>query len=322
MSKKPDGTKAKKNTDSKKEGKPQKGAAAKVVKPMKVKGPGPVSYAPNPERQKAKLAQQFAFMRADILAEQIKFVDFVAKVPGQYLVGTLAEVPEYMVLTVKMGGKFGNCLVIENEFGVYIPHSWIFVKDKEVKNLRFLESSGAQDQMDMLRLIKNCMSAEIREAKFAHWEAQQKKPAPVAKPVITTTTPVVIEQKEPGTPVNLPVWRNSVKKIGALVTNECYGYYDLSDEGHNLYVELRPTKGSASNEFVVREIDGGHYLANELISGMVVSVLSIKRQAPGLDSHIRGMLASGIDFGAVNRDRHALVTSGLPNITQATLLAA
>lgn len=322
MSKKPDGTKAKKNTDSKKEGKAQKGAAAKVVKPLKVKGPGPVSYAPNPKRQQAKLAQQFASMRADIATEQAKFVDFVAKVPGQYLVGTLAEVPEYMVLTVKVGGKFGTSTVIENEEGIYIPHSFIFVKESEMKSLRFLSGYGGDVQRNMLRHINTCMSAEIREAKLAHWEAQQKKPAPVAKPVITTTTPVVIEQKEPGTPVNLPVWRNSVKKIGALVTNECYGYYDLSDEGHNLYVELRPTKGSASNEFVVREIDGGHYLANELISGMVVSVLSIKRQAPGLDSHIRGMLASGIDFGAVNRDRNALVTSGLPNVTQATLLAA
>ncbi len=320
MSSKPSGTKTKKNSDGK--------GTKPANRVVKTKGPRPQSYAPNQERQRAKnqalIAVQFAAMRSDIAAAQIKFPEFVAKVPGQYLVGTIAEVPEYMALTVKVGGKHGTSVVIENEFGVYIPHSWIFVKDKDVPNLRFLEGSGCQDQQDMLQLIKKCMSAEIREAKMAYWEASQKKPAPeVTKPV----APVVVEKKKQETPINLPVWRNNVRKITALVTADCLGYYDLSDGGSNLFVELRPSKSGAWNEFVVREIAKDHYLAGELIVDMIVNVTSVTSQAPSLDTQIRGMLAAhGINLLAVkparDRNRHALVMNGMPNVERATLHVA
>lgn len=326
---KPDGTKGKKHNDSKSKT-PEGAKPTKVVK-TKVPGPRPPSYAPNLERKQAKaqasIALQFTAMRNDIAAEQIKFPDFVAKVPGQYLVGTLAEIPEYMVLTVKVGGKEGTSVVIENDKGIYIPHSWIFVKDKEVPNLRFLTGYGGQDQLEMLQLIKKCMGSEIREAKMAYWEANQQKPAIKVTEPVAVAAPVVAEKKKQETAINLPVWRNNVRKITALVTTDCLGYYDLSDEGSKLFVELRPSKGGAGNEFVVREIANGHYLAGELIVDMIVSVTSVSSQAPGLDTQIRGMLAAhGISLRAVkpaaNRDRHALVTSGMPNVERATLLMA
>ncbi|MBP6888107.1 MAG: hypothetical protein KBC21_00230 [Candidatus Pacebacteria bacterium] len=324
MSKKPSGTK--KSSDNKM---PKEVKKTKIVK---TKGPRPPSYTPNMKRQQAKaqasIALQFAAMRNDIAAEQIKFPDFVAKVPGQYLVGTLEEIPEYMVLTVKVGGKPGSpSVVIENEGGTYIPHTWIFVKDKEVPNLRLLNGYGGQDQLEMLQLIKKCMGSEIREAKMAYWEANQQKPAIKVTEPVAVAAPVVAEKKKQETAINLPVWRNNVRKITALVTTDCLGYYDLSDEGSKLFVELRPSKGGAGNEFVVREIANGHYLAGELIVDMIVSVTSVSSQAPGLDTQIRGMLAAhGISLRAVkpaaNRDRHALVTSGMPNVERATLLMA
>ncbi len=317
MSKKPDGRKAKK-TNANEDKQPEKARYQKPQKQPKVPGPRPASYTPNHQREVARKHQALAH---EIARETARFPMFVAGAEDQYLIGRNGDGgSESVELVVKMTkGKTGQFLVMERSDGIFMPHVWLFIPLDEC---HFTQGRVGDEQYHTLKFLKSVLYADIKAAKQAYWEARQ-----AAQPADTGEKAAETEKVRDGKniiPIQDAILERDTRPVRDLLSVNPLGTYNLSDKTGALILELKHTI-KTGKYFAVKKISSGHQLAKLYVEGSIIPLFGIANREPQLDGYIRDMLEkTGIRLVSIKEERntHAGVTEGLPNVMKETLLAA
>lgn len=294
MAKKADGRKAKTDENHKKN---KGGEQPRYQKPkkMKVMGPRPDSYAPNPDREQARQEEEYRARMKQRLEESMNKltllgVHYPALVAGEAECYTLGELRgdnflELHDFEVYDQGGATYIMGSETDGNHIIPHKWLFRKEEHCKfqngEIGFIEKT-------MLRFLKRVLAIEIETViaeRRLHTDsadafvANSAAPAVEPHPVRLATNNGELVDTPSARDTNVLNEDQEVHPFAHFKLDQSIGSYEANDGDHRMVISQRIRKKRMTIK--VESLDDGHRLA---VQGLTVDTIISTRLVDDADA--------------------------------------
>lgn len=237
-------------------------AATATKKTVKLKGIRPMTYAPNKERETARLLQQTAEarnlraaqaarMEADLVCMQARYADLVAGIPGEYDVGFI-DGNELIFESYNVGKTECDTVGIFGFRNVFVPLAYLFFAPEEIT---ILNGWQGEIQVKMLDFLRKQLAPEIKKILEERYSAAEEAKAAAAAPkpkLATVDGKAVKPTQDKVVLAMLPLVKFTVDTVGR---------FDFSSGQRHCMVVQQPVDGKMTIK--VTNIDEDHPLAAE-----------------------------------------------------------